>query len=244
METTSPAQLRAFLNTMQSEDALAVPEDVVSYFLQRAGVDTSTRSNLAQSNKDVRKNGNKGNGSNSNSTKKKNGNVNGDAKVKKESSSATKDGGKDGSEVKTEPNTTGTGVKSTPETGKRTGEEEPPTKKAKITQKGKADAEAHEAISTTGSSDMDREKQLLVRVVALATQKFLSDVTQDAMQYHNLRNKNSADKQTSDGSNGTNNKENKEHPTKTLRMEDLTASLVNYGVRVVKPDYFSSSTQP
>ncbi|KAJ2058431.1 hypothetical protein GGH94_002181 [Coemansia aciculifera] len=66
------------------------------------------------------------------------------------------------------------------------------------------------------------------RLLALATQKFISDVATDAFQYNRIRQQASKDKKFL----------NKDRKT-VLNMEDLTAALAEYGVNIKKPEYFS-----
>ncbi|KAJ2745017.1 hypothetical protein GGI20_002510 [Coemansia sp. BCRC 34301] len=66
------------------------------------------------------------------------------------------------------------------------------------------------------------------RLLALATQKFISDVATDAFQYNRIRQQASKDKKY----------HNKDRKT-VLTMEDLTAALAEYGVNIKKPEYFS-----
>ncbi|KAJ1662690.1 hypothetical protein GGF44_002153 [Coemansia sp. RSA 1694] len=66
------------------------------------------------------------------------------------------------------------------------------------------------------------------RLLALATQKFISDVATDAFQYNRIRQQASKDKKF----------HNKDRKT-VLTMEDLTAALAEYGVNIKKPEYFS-----
>ncbi|KAJ2007177.1 hypothetical protein GGI02_003829 [Coemansia sp. RSA 2322] len=65
------------------------------------------------------------------------------------------------------------------------------------------------------------------RLLALATQKFISDVATDAFQYNRIRQQASKDK-----------KFYTDRKT-VLGMEDLTAALAEYGVNIKKPEYFS-----
>ncbi|KAJ2610543.1 hypothetical protein H4S08_003576 [Coemansia sp. RSA 1365] len=66
------------------------------------------------------------------------------------------------------------------------------------------------------------------RLLALATQKFISDVATDAFQYNRIRQQASKEKKF----------HSKDRKT-VLSMEDLTAALAEYGVNIKKPDYFS-----
>jgi transcription initiation factor TFIID subunit 10 len=64
------------------------------------------------------------------------------------------------------------------------------------------------------------------RLVALAAQKFIADVSNDAAQYSKLRQS----------------KEKSKSKDLALKMEDLSQALLEYGVNVSKPQYFADST--
>ncbi|KAJ2776387.1 hypothetical protein H4R18_005695 [Coemansia javaensis] len=66
------------------------------------------------------------------------------------------------------------------------------------------------------------------RLLALATQKFISDVANDAFQYNRIRQQASKEKKF----------HSKDRKT-VLTMDDLTAALSEYGVNIKKPEYFS-----
>ncbi|KAJ2786793.1 hypothetical protein GGI15_001248 [Coemansia interrupta] len=66
------------------------------------------------------------------------------------------------------------------------------------------------------------------RLLALATQKFISDVAIDAFQYNRVRQQATKEKKF----------HNKDRKT-VLSMDDLTAALAEYGVNIKKPDYLS-----
>ncbi|KAJ1731139.1 hypothetical protein LPJ61_002682 [Coemansia biformis] len=66
------------------------------------------------------------------------------------------------------------------------------------------------------------------RLLALATQKFISDVANDAFQYNRIRQQAIKEKKF----------HSKDRKT-VLTMEDLTAALTEYGVNIKKPEYFS-----
>ncbi|KAI9506157.1 hypothetical protein GGI25_002074 [Coemansia spiralis] len=66
------------------------------------------------------------------------------------------------------------------------------------------------------------------RLLALATQKFISDVVTDAFQYNRIRQQASKEK-----------KFNSKDRKTVLSMDDLTAALAEYGVNIKKPEYFS-----
>ncbi|KAL3217884.1 hypothetical protein MRX96_031990 [Rhipicephalus microplus] len=65
----------------------------------------------------------------------------------------------------------------------------------------------------------------VVRLVSLAAQKFLSDITNDALQHCKMRGAGQSKKATKD-------------KRYTLTMEDLTPALQEYGINVKKPHYF------
>ncbi|RHY34356.1 hypothetical protein DYB32_000996, partial [Aphanomyces invadans] len=66
-----------------------------------------------------------------------------------------------------------------------------------------------------------------IRMVALVAQKFVLDVAHDAKLFHEHRVNGQAGNVTSDNL--------------TLTMEDLAASLREYGVNLSKPEYFCDS---
>ncbi|KAJ2657067.1 hypothetical protein IWW48_004718 [Coemansia sp. RSA 1200] len=66
------------------------------------------------------------------------------------------------------------------------------------------------------------------RLLALATQKFISDVATDAFQYNRIRQQASKEKKFY----------SKDRKT-VLNMDDLSAALAEYGVNIRKPEYFS-----
>eukprot|EP01088_Endostelium_zonatum_P011578 TRINITY_DN25726_c0_g1_i1.p1 TRINITY_DN25726_c0_g1~~TRINITY_DN25726_c0_g1_i1.p1 ORF type:complete len:136 (+),score=41.06 TRINITY_DN25726_c0_g1_i1:19-426(+) len=63
------------------------------------------------------------------------------------------------------------------------------------------------------------------RVIALAAQKFVSDVAADAMQYSKVRQSGSG-------------KEKKAMTKMVLNMEDLSKALKEYGVNAKRSDYY------
>ncbi|ETV92569.1 hypothetical protein H310_13230 [Aphanomyces invadans] len=67
----------------------------------------------------------------------------------------------------------------------------------------------------------------IIRMVALVAQKFVLDVAHDAKLFHEHRVNGQAGNVTSDNL--------------TLTMEDLAASLREYGVNLSKPEYFCDS---
>uniref|UniRef100_A0A3P8TA08 Transcription initiation factor TFIID subunit 10 n=1 Tax=Amphiprion percula TaxID=161767 RepID=A0A3P8TA08_AMPPE len=69
---------------------------------------------------------------------------------------------------------------------------------------------------------------LRIRLISLASQKFISDIANDALQYCKMKG-------TASGSSRSKTKDKKY----TLTMEDLTPALSEYGVNVKKPYYFT-----
>ena len=67
------------------------------------------------------------------------------------------------------------------------------------------------------------------RLVALAAQKFLSDVSHDAAQYAKMRGSTGSKKKAANGE-------------LTLTMDDLANALKEYGVNVAKPAYFADKS--
>ena len=67
-----------------------------------------------------------------------------------------------------------------------------------------------------------------IRLISLASQKFVSDIVNDALQHSKMRN-------------ATQNNAKKVNKDKryTLTMEDLTPALAEYGINVKKPYYFN-----
>ena len=67
----------------------------------------------------------------------------------------------------------------------------------------------------------------IVRLISLASQKFISDIAHDALQHCKMR-----------GSGQTSRKSGKDKRY-TLTMDDLAPALNEYGIHVKKPPYFS-----
>lgn len=68
----------------------------------------------------------------------------------------------------------------------------------------------------------------IIRLISLASQKFISDIANDALQYCKMKG-------TASGSSRSKTKDKKY----TLTMEDLTPALTEYGINVKKPYYFT-----
>lgn len=68
----------------------------------------------------------------------------------------------------------------------------------------------------------------IIRLISLASQKFISDIANDALQHCKMKG-------TASGSSRSKSKDKKY----TLTMEDLTPALAEYGINVKKPHYFT-----
>ena len=68
----------------------------------------------------------------------------------------------------------------------------------------------------------------IVRLVSLASQKFVSDIVNDALQHCKMRM----------SSGQATKKQSKDKQRLTLTMEDLTPALAEYGINVTKPQYY------
>ncbi|KAM4611128.1 transcription initiation factor TFIID subunit 10 [Polymixia lowei] len=68
----------------------------------------------------------------------------------------------------------------------------------------------------------------IIRLISLASQKFISDIANDALQYCKMKG-------TASGSSRSKTKDKKY----TLTMEDLSPALSEYGINVKKPYYFT-----
>ncbi|XP_077370673.1 transcription initiation factor TFIID subunit 10 [Festucalex cinctus] len=68
----------------------------------------------------------------------------------------------------------------------------------------------------------------IIRLISLASQKFISDIANDALQYCKMKG-------TASGSSRSKTKDKKY----TLTMEDLAPALSEYGINVKKPYYFT-----
>ncbi|KAG7395376.1 Transcription initiation factor TFIID subunit 10 [Phytophthora boehmeriae] len=74
----------------------------------------------------------------------------------------------------------------------------------------------------------------VTRMVSLVAHKLLLDVTHDAMQYQRIRSQAAAS--TADGVSPSASRS-------VLTMEDLAASLKEYGVNICRPEYVSDVAQ-
>ncbi|KAG7276344.1 hypothetical protein CRUP_032399 [Coryphaenoides rupestris] len=82
------------------------------------------------------------------------------------------------------------------------------------------------AVGRLHSHVMDEASE--IRLISLASQKFISDIANDALQYCKMKG-------TASGSSRNKTKDKKY----TLTMEDLSPALTEYGVNVKKPYYFT-----
>ncbi|DAZ95193.1 TPA: hypothetical protein N0F65_013038, partial [Lagenidium giganteum] len=88
----------------------------------------------------------------------------------------------------------------------------------------------------------------IVRMIALVAHKFIVDATHDAMQFQRIRSQGSSSSSSSSGSSlpsmgasvGSAGASGGPSSSRVvLTMEDLAASLKEYGVNLTKPDYLS-----
>lgn len=75
----------------------------------------------------------------------------------------------------------------------------------------------------------------IVRLIAIAAQKFISDVANDALQHCKTRTSNAP---TSHGSSKNQKAQNNKDRKYTLTMEDLAPALADYGITARKAHYF------
>lgn len=82
------------------------------------------------------------------------------------------------------------------------------------------------------SAGFDSNDPRIVRLISVATQKFISDVANDALQHCKTRTNNQQN-----GSSKVIKPSNKDRKY-TMTMEDLAPALADYGITVRKPQYF------
>ena len=68
----------------------------------------------------------------------------------------------------------------------------------------------------------------IVRLISLASQKFVSDIAHDALQHCKMR-----------GQSGQSSRKSGKDKRYTLSMDDLSPALNEYGIHVKKPPYFT-----
>lgn len=83
------------------------------------------------------------------------------------------------------------------------------------------DAVVHHFLNVAGMQTSDER---IIRLIAIAAQKFIHDVVSDSLQHCKLR--------------GTQNKKAKEKKY-TLSIEDLTSALAEYGIEINRQHYFN-----
>ena len=81
----------------------------------------------------------------------------------------------------------------------------------------------------------DTQDPRLLRVVSLATHKFIADIAKDAMGHHQLRSKTARGSAGTGMGAGAGGSAEGASDKKVLRMDDLTKALHKYGVDVCKP---------
>ncbi|XP_076318471.1 transcription initiation factor TFIID subunit 10-like [Tachypleus tridentatus] len=75
------------------------------------------------------------------------------------------------------------------------------------------------------TAGLDTSDPRIVRLISLATQKFISDIANDALQHCKMRGAGQSKKTSKD-------------KRYTLTMEDLNPALMEYGIHIKKPHYF------
>lgn len=78
----------------------------------------------------------------------------------------------------------------------------------------------------------------LIKLISLAAQKFLSDVTYDTSKYFDKNNSSKSGKEKNDTT-----KYGGKEKKRVLQTEDLQNALRDYGINARKPDYFADTTQ-
>ncbi|XP_059044957.1 transcription initiation factor TFIID subunit 10-like isoform X1 [Achroia grisella] len=79
-------------------------------------------------------------------------------------------------------------------------------------------------------SGFESQDPRLIRLIALASQKFLSDIANDALQHCKMR--------TSSQINQAKNQKGPKEKKYVMTMEDLAPALQEYGITARKPHYF------
>ncbi|CAG9574866.1 unnamed protein product [Danaus chrysippus] len=80
-------------------------------------------------------------------------------------------------------------------------------------------------------SGFESQDPRLIRLIALASQKFLSDVANDALQHCKMRT-------SSQMTQSTKNQKGPKEKKYVMTMEDLVPALQEYGISAKKPHYF------
>ncbi|KAN0027448.1 hypothetical protein ACTFIU_010402 [Dictyostelium citrinum] len=84
-------------------------------------------------------------------------------------------------------------------------------------------------LNKTGFSCTD---QRIKRLISLATQKFISDVTSDSLQFCKIRLQ------------GTSREKTRKDKALVLTTDDLSQALREYGINIRKPEYFAENIPP
>lgn len=93
----------------------------------------------------------------------------------------------------------------------------------------------------------------LVKIISIASQKFISEIVNDVMQHHKLKSKSTGQGNATNASasntnvnqgssanqaQGSSSNANKNAPGLVLTLEDLSNVLTEYGINIKKPYYF------
>eukprot|EP00761_Pharyngomonas_kirbyi_P012421 gb/GECH01012448.1/.p1 GENE.gb/GECH01012448.1/~~gb/GECH01012448.1/.p1 ORF type:complete len:131 (+),score=34.04 gb/GECH01012448.1/:1-393(+) len=74
------------------------------------------------------------------------------------------------------------------------------------------------------------------KLIGLAAQKFISDIATDSMHFCKIRQQSAPSKEKKSQQSGRDKKY-------SLQVEDLAASLEEYGITIRKPEYYSDGTK-
>ncbi|KAH8391984.1 hypothetical protein KR215_011642 [Drosophila sulfurigaster] len=85
------------------------------------------------------------------------------------------------------------------------------------------------------SSGFNTVDPRIVRLISVSAQKFIADITNDALQHCKTRTTNI---QHSSGHSSSKDKKNPKDRKYTLAMEDLVPALADHGITMRKPQYF------
>ena len=85
----------------------------------------------------------------------------------------------------------------------------------------------HRPITVFSRAGFEASDPRVIRLISLASQKFISDIANDALQFSRMRGA------------GQSSKKSGKEKRYTLTMEDLGPALNEYGINVKKPQYFT-----